>query len=231
MNLLNETPFYMHAVTSLPLTTTNFASFIALLYSCHRVAHRFYYRTHTHTHTSAMSNSNSTAERFKWFCISLQKIDRRTYGRTIHRNKLNLKHLPTDQRETKEWNRNILFQLFADILGKNFHLDWYPSIFPKPKRGKECRNDNVFEGQYLAYHGHVHHTFANHSSKCLPDFIPPLHMLPTNNVILSDLFRIEGNQVFNSFCYKEPSSQIDGSNNYESKNANGVFNGFIWYQR
>lgn len=195
------------------------------------VLHIDFITVHTHTHTSAMSNSNSTAERFKWFCISLQKIDRRTYGRTIHRNKLNLKHLPTDQRETKEWNRNILFQLFADILGKNFHLDWFPSIFPKPKRGKECRNDNVFEGQYLAYHGHVHHTFANHSSKCLPDFIPPLHMLPTNNVILSDLFRIEGNQVFNSFCYKEPSSQIDGSNNYESKNANGVFNGFIWYQR
>lgn len=99
----------MHAVTS-GCSTTNFAhSIFVLLYSCHRAAHRFYYRTCFDVSTfgagppnfgvSSLQKKGTTAAHQQQQNQSERTQTELIDGPTIamHRNKLKMKHLPTDR--------------------------------------------------------------------------------------------------------------------------------------
>lgn len=126
------------------LSTANFAhSMFVLLYSCHHVAHRFYYRTFFD-----VSKSNSGARGFRvsftrkkgqqkeegkprqsksWTQktndttkeANSNKIDRRTTI-AIHRNKLKLKHLTADRQRKCDGTHTISANFLANILRKKF---------------------------------------------------------------------------------------------------------------
>lgn len=112
-------------------------TFSALLYSCHRVAHRFYYRTHTLSLNKKEKSivTNSIGEPFKCFCIHYCKtlIGGPMAGPFTVTNWIWNTCQPINDYQKQNTNtfsfKLIRWYILAKRVTKNFHLDWFSSIF------------------------------------------------------------------------------------------------------